>query len=182
MEKLKTGKVIRIEDFAEGKRVLLDFMLDITSDQYILVGRTMTGFIPVVSENHPSENYRPRSFRFNVGAMHQYIVQSDTSCRYIDELTSGDEIEIYNLNSDNGKTVLKIGRIKKEIREFVKIDVQYDEEIISAVLQKGETTAILTPNGIGRVLELKPGDDVYVLPFGKATHLGSVREEFVEEL
>lgn len=184
MERLKIGTVIQVTDFSAGKRVLLDFMTDISMNQYILVGRTMAGFIPIVSENHPSENYRPRSFRFNVGAMHQYILQYEDTCRYVDELATGDDIEIHDSEQENKSVSLKIGRIKKEIREFVKVDILCDRQVISAVLQKGETTAVLTPNGIAHVLELKTDDEVYVLPFGKATHLGTVKkeEEFIEEL
>jgi len=178
MNKLEIGKVVKIESFSEGKRVLIDFMDNFTEKDYVLVGNTMVGFLPLVSESHESENYMPRTFRFNLGAIHQYIMTDDNNVRYIDELSSGDYVTVFV-----GNTVNKfcIGRVKKEIRKFTKLSVDYNGKVISAILQDGETTAILTPNGIRHIKQLSENDDVFVLPWGNATHLGNVIEEYVEE-
>lgn len=54
------------------------------------MGNTFTGFVALVSENHCDEKYRARSFRFNAGALHQYVLTGETETRYLDELVPGD--------------------------------------------------------------------------------------------
>ncbi len=180
MEKLTVANFVAEKEFFEGKRLLLDFMENFGREDCVFVGNTFNGFVPVVCENHESESYRPRTFRFNVGAIHQYIMVSETECRYIDELVPGDKVLI-RTGTDTYKQ-MPIARIKKEIRPFVKMTFKTDEQTIEAVLQSNATVSILTENGIKLLSDFKKGDSAYVLKWGKASHLGSAKDEFCEEI
>lgn len=118
MRKLEKGVIISKDTFYEGQRILLDFMQNFDEHDYILVGNTNSGFIAVASETHFSPNYLPRRFRFNIGALHQYILTSEKEVKYADELKSGDTVLI---GKKDKYCELPIARVKKEIRPFVKI-------------------------------------------------------------
>lgn len=180
MKKLVAANFVDKEEFFEGKRVLLDFMENFDREDCVFVGNTFSGFVPIVCENHESESYRARSFRFNVGALHQYILISETESRYIDELVPGDKVLIRN-GTDTYKQ-LPIARIKKEIRPFVKMKFKSDEQNIEVILQSNATVSILTENGIKLLNDFNQGDTAYVLKWGKASHLGSIKDEFCEEI
>ena len=83
--------------------------------------------------------------------------------------------------SEDGAAKHCIGRVKKEIRKFVKLFVECNDKVISVIVQDGDTPAILTPKGIVHISHLSENDEVFVLPWGKATHLGKTIDEFVEE-
>ena len=178
MKELTIASYIKSEPFFEGQRVLLDFMDEFHDRDYMLVGNTNHGFVAVASENHASPNYLPRRFRFNIGALHQYVYVGESQVKYADEFKSGDMV--YIGNGTHAKT-LPIARVKKEIRQFVKLTFECQGNEISVILQADATSAVLCPEGIKLIGELKAGDGVYVLPWGKASHLGSAKEEFVEE-
>lgn len=178
MKGLEFAEIVAKESFFDGQRVLIDFMEQFEEGDYILVGNTNHGFIAVVSENHDSPNYEPRSFRFNVGALHQYIFADENTVKYADELKSGDTVLI---GGKGGFRKLPIARVKKEIRPFVKLSCKYGETIISAILQTEATNALLEENGIKPLSEARIGDKILVRPWGKASHLGELKEEFCEE-
>lgn len=179
MEKLVLANLVDKEEFFEGKRVLLDFMENFGREDCIFVGNTFKGFLPVVCENHKSENYRARTFRFNVGALHQYILISETETRYIDELVPGDKV-LVRVGEDTYKQ-LPIARIKKEIRPFIKLKLKADEDFIDVILQSNATVSILTEKGIKLINDFVEGDSAYILRWGKASHLGNIKNEFCEE-
>ncbi len=179
MEKLVSANFVGKEEFYEGKRVLLDFMENFGREDCVFVGNTFSGFVPVACENHESENYRARTFRFNVGALHQYIMISETETRYIDELLPGDKV-LVRVGADTYKR-LPIARIKKEIRPFVKLKFKVDEDNIDVILQSNATVSILTERGIKSINDFVDGDCAYVLKWGNASHLGNIKDEFCEE-
>ncbi|HKL93696.1 MAG TPA: 3-dehydroquinate synthase II [Clostridia bacterium] len=178
MERLELAEVISKESFFEGQRVLLDFMEQFEGSDYILVGNTNHGFVAITSENHSSPNYEPRSFRFNIGALHQYVLTDESRVKYADELKSGNTVLI---GSKDGFRKLPIARIKKEIRPFVKLCCKHGETIISVILQDEATTILFGENGVKLLSEVQVGDKVLVMPWGKASHLGKLKEEFCEE-
>ena len=179
MHELSLGEFIAKSDFFDGKRVLIDFMDNFASDDFVLVGNTHVGFVPVGGENHASEGYKPRSFRFNVGALHQYILTDENETRYIDELAPGDCVMIGN---GKGYKKYRIARIKIEIRPFCKLTFAAGKRTVEVILQSDATACALTENGIKPINELRKGDKCYVYEWGKATHLGTVKEEYCEEL
>ncbi len=173
------AKIVKVEKFYEGKRVLLDFMENFDSLDYILVGNTSNGFFPLVCENHESKDYMPRTFRFNCGAIHQYILVDNDKVKYIDELRPGDEVIIH---SKNETKKYHIGRIKIEIRPFIKITACSDNTLFSVILQDGETIALWNKDNYIHANQLKNDMIVYISKFGKATHLGNAIEEYIEEI
>ena len=179
MDKLILAKFISKEDFYEGKRILLDFMENFEREDCIFVGNTFSGFVPLVSENHFDEKYRARTFRFNAGALHQYILVSETETRYLDELVPGDQV----LVRTNGEyRQFHIARIKKEIRPFAKLKFSADNVTVESIVQSNATVSVLTDAGIKPIDALKQGDLSYVLKWGRASHLGNSKEEFCDEM
>lgn len=172
-----TATITSIRKFFSGKRLLLDFMEEFDATDSIFVGNTMSGLFLIPSENRQSINYLPRKFRFNAGAIHQYVAVP-SGVKYLDELMPGDEIII--ATQEHFKTV-PVARTKCEIRDFVKIEAVTDNNTVSVVLQDGDTTALLTPQGLKYLAELKPGDSVFVRLYDHATHLGNPIDEFCEE-
>ncbi len=179
MEDLIWAKFVSAEKFFEGKRILLDFMENFEQKDCIFVGNTCAGFVSLVSENHSGENYKPRTFRFNAGALHQYIVLSETETRYLDELLPGDKVLI---KTASGFGRFPIARIKKEIRPFVKLTFHTEEQKVEVIAQSNATVSVLTPNGIKPIDALKENDEVLIRKWGKASHLGATKDEYCEEL
>lgn len=180
MKELVNSSFISKEGFYEGKRILLDFMDNFDKDSCIFIGNTHSGFLPIASENHDGTNYRARSFRFNAGAIHQYVLVGESEVRYLDELQPGDKILVM---CERGiYKQFPIARIKKEIRPFDKIKVLWDKINIEAVVQSNATVCLLTENGIKSIEDFKNGDNVYALPWGTASHLGLKKDEYCEEL
>lgn len=179
MEKLSEVNIAEIKKFHEGKRVLLDFMEQFDDTDYVLVGNTMDGFYPLVSENHDSKDYVPRRFRFNCGAVHQYIMVDMDKVRYLDELSIGDEVLVFRKNMPQK---YRIGRIKIEIRPFVRISSTNEKGSYSIILQDGNTIAFQYENSYAFLSNLKCKDKLFVYEWKKATHLGNVVDEFVEEI
>lgn len=172
-----TATITSIRKFFSGKRLLLDFMEEFEATDSIFVGNTMNGLFLIPSENRQSVNYLPRKFRFNAGAIHQYVAVP-SGVKYLDELMPGDELII--ATKEQLKTA-PVARTKCEIRDFVKIEAVADDNTFSVILQDGDTTALITPVGIKYLAELKQGDPVFVRLYGHATHLGSSIDEFCEE-
>ena len=172
-----TAKIVKISDFYAGERVLLDFMRSFEATDAIFVGNTMYGLFLIPSENRHSEDYLPRRFRFNVGALNQYI-RTESGVIYADEITAGSAVIVRTTKDES----LPVARIKREIRDFVRIEACSGDQLYSVILQKGKTSALITPEGIRYLDDLKIGDEVIILPFAKATHLGCALDEFYDFL
>ncbi len=172
-----TATITSIRKFYSGKRLLLDFMEEFDATDSIFVGNTMNGLFLIPSENRQSINYLPRKFRFNAGAIHQYVA-SPSGVKYLDELIPGDEIII---STQAQLKTVPVARTKCEIRDFVKIEAIADNNTFSVILQDGDTTALLTPQGLKYLAELNPGTPVLVRLYDHATHLGNPIDEFCEE-
>lgn len=170
------AKIVKISDFYTGERALLDFMRSFKATDAIFVGNTMYGFFLIPSENRPSENYLPRRFRFNVGAINQYI-RTENGVIYADEITAGTAVMV---RTDKDES-LPVARVKCEMRDFVRIEACAEGQLYSVILQKGKTSALITPEGIKYLDDLKTGDEVLILPFAKATHLGCASDDFCLE-
>ena len=179
MKELITAQLIVKEDFFEGKRVIIDFMDEFDSHDYVLVGNTMKGFFPIVSENHESENYKPRKFRFNIGSLNQYILTGEDTVKYVDELMPGDEVLVFG--ADGKHRTLHIARIKKEIRPFTRLCASDGNNTYVVIVQNGSTVALRTEDGIKAVCNMSVNDNIMVSEWNKASHLGNVVEEYVEE-
>ena len=171
-----TAKIVKISDFYAGERVLLDFMRSFKATDAIFVGNTMYGLFLIPSENRHSEDYLPRRFRFNVGALNQYV-RTESGVIYADEIKAGTTVIVRATKDES----LPVARVKREIRDFVMIEACSEDQLYSVILQKGKTSALITPEGIKYLDDLKIGDEVVILPFAKATHLGYALDEFCME-
>ena len=178
MFKIQQAEIVSIDRFFSGKRALLDFMTRFGPNDYVFVGNTMYGFFAIPSENHNSKDYLPRAFRFNVGAINQYICANE-SVKYIDELRPGDMVTICR----NGIIEeCAIARVKIEERKFCRVVAKFDSNKLNVILQDGETSALLSNNKLVNLSGLKVGNQIDVVIYGKSTHLGKEIEENCVEL
>ena len=76
---------------------------------------------------------------------------------------------------------LPIARIKIENRPFIRIISECGGIEYSIIVQDGETVALYDKNHIIHTNKLTIGSKILVYPWGNATHLGNVVDEFVEE-
>ena len=171
------AKITKISTFDKGKRVLLDFMEEFSCNDCIFVGNTFYGFFALPSENHPSENYLPRPFRFNAGAINQYVL-TENGVKYLSEVKMGDKIAVLK----NGNlTYYTIARVKCEIRDFCLIQATLLNQTFSVIVQNGDTTTFMGKNGLVFLKDLACGDEILIYPHNNPTHLGKEKQEFCEE-
>ena len=93
---------------------------------------------------------------------------------------------VAELGSATGATCIRLAKRFSDVR-FVGIDMRADVVAIadnntfSVILQDGDTTALLTPQGLKYLAELNPGTPVLVRLYDHATHLENPIDEFCEE-
>lgn len=173
-------EVIDIQEIGEGSRVCIDLVDVVEPDEGVFVGNTSSGYIFVLSENREAKNYKPRPFRINVGAIHQYILLDGKKTVYLSDITSRDKIEVYN---ETSKKEIAIGRVKIEKRKFVRIIAKIDTIEISATFQEAESVYLMEESkGIISILELKIGDKIKCMIDKPGRHLGERIEEYIVEV
>lgn len=173
-------EVTDIKEMGEGSRVCIDLVDVIEPDEGVFVGNKSLGYVFVLSENREAKNYKPRPFRINAGAIHQYILLDGNKTVYLSEIAPGDKIEVCN---ESSKREIAIGRVKVEKRKFVRINANMDKIEISATLQQAESVYLMEESrGIISILELKIGDKIKCMLDKPGRHLGESIDEFIVEV
>lgn len=165
-------EVIAVTPIGTGSRVSIDFIDILDPFDGLFVGNTSQGYLKVLSENRQTDTYPPRPFRVNSGAIHQYI-QMGENVRYLSDLTCYDSIPIFDYQ--NNCRPISIGRIKIEIREFIRIECKIEDILISATLQNADSVHLLNnKNQAICIQNLTAGTKVccYIDNIGR--HLGEV--------
>lgn len=180
--KIKTAKILEIEDVGIGERVCIDTVSMLTAGEGMLVGNKSNFLYLVHNESIGSSFTSPRPFRVNAGAVHCYTIMPDGSTKYLSELESGSKVLIVN---SNGLTrTVTVGRAKIETRPLRLFKAMCDGEIGTIIVQNAETIRFLNPMGkVIPVTHVKIGDEILVYankPTGR--HFGmEVTEEFILE-
>ncbi|MBM7570623.1 3-dehydroquinate synthase II [Aquibacillus albus] len=174
------AEVTSIDTLGIGTRVCVDMIDMLDPMEGVFVGNTGHGYIHVLSENRETETYPTRPFRMNVGAIHQYISIGEDQTKYVSELSPGMALPVSK--HDQVRNVA-IGRVKIEVRNFLRIVCHANGVEISATLQESDSVHVSKKDGSAvSVLDLKVGDQISCVLDHPGRHLGEKIEEKIQEL
>jgi len=176
---LSLAEVVDIKVLSLGDRTCVDTCSLFHFGEGMLVGSQSSCLFLIGSECMESEYVASRPFRVNAGAVHSYILASDSKTRYLSELKSGDEVMA--VDSKGNCRSVTVGRSKSEIRPMVMISAKINESIHSVILQNAETIRLCAPGKMISVSELKIGDKILVKSDTGGRHFGQKIEETIRE-
>ncbi|PSL47019.1 3-dehydroquinate synthase II [Salsuginibacillus halophilus] len=161
-----------VQSIGEGKRVCVDVVDALEPVEGMFAGSTGAGGFLVLSEHRATATYPPRTFRVNVGALHQYVwVGEQTS--YAAELRGGDTVMVGSAVSQALREVA-VGRIKMETRPLLRVTgVTSEGVLVWAVIQNADSVHLATPEGKPLPIEqLTAGCEVQGSADEPGRHLG----------
>jgi 3-dehydroquinate synthase II len=168
-----------IEPVGLGDRVLVDTTSILTARSALLVGSVATFLFAAAAEVEGSTFSGPRSFRFNAGAAHSYVLTPDGSTRYLAELRAGEELLTAPVRGRPDR--VRVGRIKIERRPLVHLEVDHHGRTPTLFAQEAETVRLFSSKGRAAVTSLRTGDRIWGVSLPPARHLGAVVDESIEE-
>ena len=123
----------------------------------------------------------PRPFRVNAGAVHAYVLTPEGKTKYLEELRSGDEVEIWN--SKGSLRTAKIGRLKIERRPFLTIRGRTNRYEGQIMVQQAETVHFIDSEGKSiSATNIIPGQILLSYCMGSARHIGKTVPSGVREV
>jgi 3-dehydroquinate synthase II len=173
------AEVTAIEQTGSADRVCIDTGSLMDGDEGMLVGSMSRGLFFVHAETADSPYVDSRPFRVNAGAVHAYVRAPDGETSYLSELTSGDEVQIVDVNGTTREAI--VGRSKIERRPMFRIQAAVGDDRIETLLQNAETIKLHTRDGRRAVTDLDVGDEVLVHYEEDARHFGEAVEESIIE-
>jgi 3-dehydroquinate synthase II len=180
---LQYAEVTKIERTGMADRVCVDTGSLMEHDEGMLVGSMSRGLFFVHAETAESPYVASRPFRVNAGAVHAYVRSPGGGTQYLAELTSGDEVQVVDVDGDTREAV--VGRVKIEKRPMFRIQVEVETEDgvdrIETLLQNAETIKVHTREGRTAVTDLDAGDEMLVYYEDVARHFGEAVEESIIE-
>jgi 3-dehydroquinate synthase II len=172
--------VTQVKPLGMGDRVCIDTCTNMEPGQGMLIGNSSAALFLVHSESLPNPYVEPRPFRVNAGPVHAYIKTIGNRTRYLSELQSGQDVLIVNYKGETSVGI--VGRIKTEKRPLLLVEAEYEDRVISTILQNAETIRLTKPDGSAiSVVELKSGDEVLVSIEKAGRHFGMKVEETISE-
>lgn len=177
---LEPAEVLEVRTVGLGHRVCVDTMSMLSKGQGMLVGNSsaFTFLVHAETENNPYVAARP--FRVNAGAVHAYALMPGDKTRYLEELSSGDEVLV--VNHDGSTTLATIGRVKIEVRPMLLIRARIGDTEGAVFLQNAETIRVTRPGGEPvSVVALKPGDTILARLDAPGRHFGMRVAEQIKE-
>lgn len=178
-EALREARVTRVRPVGVGDRACLDTASLLRPDEGLLAGSASGGLFLVASEAHESGYVASRPFRVNAGAVHAYVLTPGGRTRYLSELHAGDEVLVCDAKGQTRAAVL--GRVKLERRPLLLVEAECEGRPVKTLLQNAETIRLLGPSGAKSVVELAPGDLVYVRLDEGGRHFGMRVDETILE-
>lgn len=163
-----------------GHRVCVDTLSVLKRGQGMLVGNSSAFTFLVHAETENNEYVAARPFRVNAGAVHAYTQLPHDKTKYLEELTSGDEVLI--VNHDGSTSTAIVGRCKTEVRPMLLIKAEVDGVEGAVFLQNAETIRVVDTKGTPiSVVALKKGDQILVRTDIAGRHFGMRIEEEIKE-
>jgi 3-dehydroquinate synthase II len=173
------AEVTAIEQTGSADRVCVDTGSLLDDDEGMLVGSMSRGLFFVHGETADSPYVESRPFRVNAGAVHAYARGPDGETNYLSELTSGDQVQVVDVNGLTREAI--VGRSKIERRPMFRIQAAVGEDRVETLLQNAETIKLHTRDGRKAVTDLEAGDEVLVHYEEDARHFGEAVEESIIE-
>lgn len=178
-ETLQVATVCAVRPVGLGDRACLDTASLLRADEGVLTGSASGGLFLLASEAHESGYVASRPFRVNAGAVHAYVLVPGGRTRYLSELHAGDEV--LAVDAEGHARAVVLGRVKIERRPMLLVEAECDGRVVKTLAQNAETIRLLGPAGAKSVVELAPGDKVYVRLDEGGRHFGmSIDETIVE--
>ena len=123
-----------------------------------------------------------RPFRINAGPVHQYVRMADGSTKYLSEVQSGDQLQLYSSDTGAGSRAATVGRIKIEPRPCLMVEFEVGGGgRAQTFLQQAETVRLAGALGPLPVTRARIGDEVLVRPDSMGTHVGQRISVAVDE-
>lgn len=180
---LRHAEVTAVEAAGMADRVCIDTGSLMNGDEGMLVGSMSRGLFFVHAETAESPYVESRPFRVNAGAVHAYVRNPEGGTNYLAELSSGDEVQIVDV--DGGTREAIVGRVKIEKRPMFRVqaELETDDGVdrIETLIQNAETVKVATSEGRTAVTDLEQGDEVLVHYEDVARHFGEAVEESIIE-
>ncbi len=173
------AEVTAIEQTGSADRVCVDTGSLLDDDEGMLVGSMSRGLFFVHGETADSPYVESRPFRVNAGAVHAYARGPDGETNYLSELTSGDQVQVVDVNGLTREAI--VGRSKIERRPMFRIQAAVGEDRVETLLQNAETIKVPTREGRTAVTDLEAGDEVLLYYEPTARHFGEAVEESIIE-
>jgi 3-dehydroquinate synthase II len=162
-----------------GDRVIVDTTSLLEPNEALCVGSSAALLLAIASEAKGSRFTRPRPFRVNAGAAHQYTLLGNGETRYLSELVAGDAVVVAAPGGPG--RVVRVGRIKIERRPLTHITVHHGGREYTTFPQEAETVRLLTTEGTRSTSEVRVGQRVHGIALPPARHLGHAVRERIEE-
>ena len=201
---LRWATVSSVEQVGSADRVCVDTGSLLDEEEGMLVGSMSRGLFFVHAETAESPYVAARPFRVNAGAVHAYVRGPDGGTKYLAELTSGDEVQVVDIEGNTREAI--VGRAKIERRPMFRVgaeikvendaedidtatsgDADGEESVstapdrIETLLQNAETIKVATREGRKAVTDLEAGDEVLVYYEAGGRHFGEAIEESIIE-
>ncbi len=177
---LEWAEITEIEQTGSADRVCIDTGSLMEHDEGMLIGSMSRGLFFVHAETAESPYVASRPFRVNAGAVHAYVRSPGGETKYLSELSSGDEVQIVDIDGNTREAI--VGRAKIEKRPMFRVQAETaDGDRFETLLQNAETIKIHSSEGRKAVTDLEEGDEVLVYYEDTARHFGEAVEESIIE-
>jgi 3-dehydroquinate synthase II len=203
---LRWATVSSVEQVGSADRVCVDTGSLLNDEEGMLVGSMSRGLFFVHAETAESPYVAARPFRVNAGAVHAYVRGPDGGTKYLAELTSGEEVQVVDLEGNTREAI--VGRAKIERRPMFRVEAEiavasdFEDadasgsegdgsedggatttapDRIETLLQNAETIKVATREGRKAVTDLEEGDEVLVYYEAGGRHFGEAIEESIIE-
>jgi 3-dehydroquinate synthase II len=180
---LQWAEVATVEPAGSADRVCVDTGSMMDDEEGMLVGSMSRGLFFVHAETADSPYVASRPFRVNAGAVHAYARTPGGETKYLAELSSGDDVQVVDLEGDTREAIVGRAKIEKRpmFRVGARIETDDGEDRIETLLQNAETIRVATREGRKSVTDLEAGDEVLVHYEETARHFGEAVEESIIE-
>ncbi len=177
---LTPATIIEVKNLGLGHRVCVDTCSILKRGQGLLVGNSSSFMFLVHAETEENPYARPRPFRVNAGAVHQYVLLPGDRTSYLEELRAGDEVLVVD---HEGKGLrVTVGRVKVEVRPLLLVRAKVEGKMGEVILQNAETIRLVGEDGNPvSVVSLEEGSKVLVRLDEPGRHFGVRVKETIEE-
>jgi len=177
---LQWAELANIEQTGSADRVCIDTGSLMEHDEGMLVGSMSRGLFFIHAETAESPYVASRPFRVNAGAVHAYVRCPGGGTSYLSELSSGDEVQIVDIEGNTRESI--VGRSKIEKRPMFRVQAETEDgDRIETLLQNAETIKVHTRDGRTAVTDLEAGDELLIYYDDTARHFGEAVEESIIE-
>lgn len=178
---LEEFEVTHVEEGGIGERICIDLTERMEVGEGLFTGSFSSCLLLIQAEVIENPHVPPRSFRVNAGAVHAYVLTPEGRTKYLEELRSGDYVEIWG--PEGPRRTAQIGRLKIERRPFLTIRGRTDQHEGQIMVQQAETVHFLDHNCKSiSATDIQPGQILLAYCMGSARHIGKAVPSGVREV